>query len=257
MTKKERFNQRSTSSFSRDLGQARDPSKNPQTGNTRSAVEKRGGGGAGANLSKGAPTPSCKSPSRSGQETAPAFMRDDLVLVGEFGRSHGLKGEVRLKSHTGDPQAIADYKPLIGMNGKTYTLKHVRQAPGGAPDILIAVVDGVTTREASEALNRVQLYVERDKLPPPEEEDEFLLADLIGLTVQNEAGETIGTIVAVPNYGGGDLLEIAPVQKGATALLPFTKAFVPTVNIANKRVIAALPDDFFEVGQPEPGEDRS
>ncbi|SCY17023.1 16S rRNA processing protein RimM [Microvirga guangxiensis] len=183
--------------------------------------------------------------------------KNDLVLVGEFGRSHGLKGEVRLKSHTGDPQAIVGYKPLIATNGKTYTLKNVRQAPGGEPDILIALVDGVTTREASEALNRVQLHVERDKLPPPDDEDEFLLADLIGLTVQNEAGETIGTIVAVPNYGSGDLLEIAPAQKGSTALLPFTKAFVPVVDIAAKRVVAAVPDDFFEIAKPEPGEDRA
>ncbi|WP_457089193.1 ribosome maturation factor RimM [Microvirga sp. P5_D2] len=183
------------------------------------------------------------------------WFKDNLVLVGEFGRAHGLKGEVRLKSHTGDPQAIADYKPLIASNGKTYSLKTARTAPGGAPDMLIAIVDGVTTREASEALNRVQLYMDRDKLPPPDEEDEFLLADLIGLSVLNEAGEIIGTIVAVPNYGGGDLLEIAPALKGPTALLPFTRAFVPTVDIAGKRVIAALPDDFFEIGKPEPGED--
>lgn len=238
MTKKERFNQRSASS------------PRPPTGG-------RGrGGGASANGSKGALTP--PSPSREAEKTKPTpMLRDDLVLVGEFGRSHGLKGEVRLKSHTGDPQAIADYKPLIATNGKTYSLKTVRQAPGGAPDLLIAVVDGVTTREASEALNRVQLYVERDRLPPPDQEDEFLLADLIGLAVQNETGETIGTIVSVPNYGGGDLLEIAPAQKGSTALLPFTKAFVPMVDIAGKRVIAAVSDNFFEVGKPEPGEDRA
>jgi len=183
--------------------------------------------------------------------------RNDLVLVGEFGRAHGLKGEVRLKSHTGDPQAIAGYRPLVATNGKTYSLKSIRPAPGGAPDLLIAIVDGVTTREASEVLNRVQLYVERDRLPPPDEEDEFLLADLIGLSVQNETGETIGTIVDVPNYGGGDLLEIAPAQKGPTALLPFTKAFVPLVDIAGKRVVAVLPEDFFDIGAPEPGEDRA
>ena len=237
MTKKERFTQRSTSSFS--------------------GPEKGRGGGAGVSLSKGATTPSSKSPPRERQEAPPAFMRDDLVLVGEFGRAHGLKGEVRLKSHTGDPQAIADYEPLIATNGKTYTLKNVRPAPGGAPDLLIAIVDGVTTREASEALNRVQLYVERGKLPPPDEEDEFLLADLIGLSVHDEAGEVIGTIVGVPNYGGGDLLEIAPARKGPTALLPFTKAFVPVVDIVGKRVVVALPDDFFETGRPEPGEDRA
>ena len=175
-----------------------------------------------------------------------------LVLVGEFGRAHGLKGEVRLKSHTGDPQAIAGYKPLIASNGKTFSLKNVRPAPGGAPDLLIAIVDGVTTREASEALNRVQLYVERDKLPPPDEEDEFLLADLIGLSIQNEAGEIIGTVVDVPNYGGGDLLEIAPVPSGPTAFLPFTKAFVPSVDVTGKRIIAAPPDDLFEQAKPAP-----
>ena len=172
--------------------------------------------------------------------------------MGEFGRAHGLKGEVRLKSHTGDPQAIADYRPLIASNGKTYSFKSVRTAPGGAPDLLIAVVDGVTTREAAEALNRVQLHVERDKLPPPDEEDEFLLADLIGLSVHNEAGAIIGTVVAVPNYGGGDLLEIAPAQEGPTAFLPFTKAFVPSVDIAGKRIVAAPPDDLFEPAKPQP-----
>ncbi|WP_322098833.1 ribosome maturation factor RimM [Microvirga roseola] len=234
MAKKERFNQRSTSSFSRP--------------------EKGRGGEASANRPKNAPAPPPSSLKGDEGRTAPAG--DDLVLVGEFGRAHGLKGEVRLKSHTGDPQAIADYKPLQASDGRTYSLKSVRQAPGGAPDLLIAVVDGVTTREAAEALNRVQLHVERDRLPPPEE-DEFLLADLIGLAVQNEAGDELGAIVAVPNYGGGDLLEIAPVQKGPTALLPFTKAFVPLVDIAGKRVVAALPEDFFEPAKPEPGEDRA
>ena len=97
-----------------------------------------------------------------------------------------------------------------------------------------------------------ELYVARDKLPPPDEEDEFLLADLIGLSVQNEAGEIIGTVVDVPNYGGGDLLEIAPVPSGATAFLPFTKAFVPTVDVAGKRIIAAPPDDLFEQAKPAP-----
>ncbi|MBJ6126627.1 ribosome maturation factor RimM [Microvirga sp. BT325] len=191
------------------------------------------------------------SPAKGGGK-ALQFVRNDLVLVGEFGRAHGLKGEVRLKSHTGDPQAIADYRPLIASNGRTYSLKNARPAPGDAPDLLIAVVDGITTREAAEALNRVQLHVERDRLPPPDEEDEFLLADLIGLSVQTEAGEIIGTVVAVPNYGGGDLLEIAPAQKGPTALLPFTKAFVPVVDVAGKRIVAAPPDDLFEPAKPQP-----
>ncbi len=235
--KRERPNQRSTSSL-------------PPVGRGR------GGGASVKKSERGAHTPTSPSSPQGGGELS-LSQQGDLVLVGEFGRAHGLKGEVRLKSHTGDPEAIAGYRPLVATNGKTYSLKSVRPAPGGAPDLFIAVVDGVTTREASEALNRVQLYVEREKLPPPDEDDEFLLADLIGLSVQTEAGETIGTIVAVPNYGGGDLLEIAPAQKGPTALLPFTKAFVPIVDLAGRRVIAVLPDDFFEIGTPEPGEDRA
>ena len=210
------------------------------------------GGGASASSSKGALTPPPPTPPHKGEEGIPAPPRDNLVLVGEFGRPHGLKGEVRLKSHTGDPEAIAGYGPLIAAGGRTLSLKSVRRAPGGAPDLLIAVVDGIATREAAEALNRVQLYVERAKLPLPDEEDEFLLADLIGLMVQNEAGEVIGAVVAVPNYGGGDLIEIAPVSKGPTALLPFTKAFVPVVDLAGKRIVAAPPDDLFEPAKPQP-----
>ncbi|HZH50414.1 MAG TPA: ribosome maturation factor RimM [Microvirga sp.] len=188
--------------------------------------------------------------------TAPP--RDDLVLVGEFGRAHGLKGEVRLKSYTGDPLAIATYGSLTTADGRKVSVKkNARQAPGGAPDMLIVQVEGVTTREAAEALNRTELYLERDRLPPPDEEDEFLLADLIGLPVQDEAGTVVGTIVDVPNYGGGDLLEIAPAKGGATALLPFTKAFVPVVEIANKRIVAALPDDFFEPARARPDEDEA
>lgn len=175
-----------------------------------------------------------------------------MILLGEFGRAHGLKGEVRLKSYTGDPQDIGAYGPLTASNGKIYSLKSVRPAPGGAPDLLIAVVDGITTREGADALNRVTLHLHRDRLPPPKDEDEFLLADLIGLAVETQAGETLGTIVAVPNYGGGDLLEIAPAAKGPTALLPFTKAFVPVVDLAGKRVIAALPEDFFEPAKSRP-----
>ena len=174
------------------------------------------------------------------------------MLLGEFGRAHGLKGELRLKSFTGDPEAIASYGPLLAGPDRTLALKGVRPAPGGAPDLLIARVDGVTDREAAEALNGVRLYLPRDRLPTPDAEDEFLLADLIGLAVETASGEVIGTVVAVPNYGGGDLLEIAPIPNGPTALLPFTKAFVPHVDVAAKRIVAVPLNDFFEPARPEP-----
>jgi 16S rRNA processing protein RimM len=231
MTGKERSNQRSASPL---------------------PLAERGRGG-GATSSKDAPTP--PSPSLSRKEREGTTPRDDgLVLVGEFGRAHSLKGQVRLKSYTADPKAIAAYGPLIAAGGRKISLKkNVRQAPGGAPDILIVQVEGVTSREAAEALNRVRLHLERDKLPPPDEEDEFLLADLIGLPVENEAGQALGTIVDVPNYGGGDLLEITPLGRGATAFLPFTKAFVPVVDIGAGRIVVAPPEDLFEPAKSAPG----
>ncbi len=173
-------------------------------------------------------------------------------MLGEFGRAHGLKGEVRLKSATADPLAIAAYGPLRTSRGDTLTLTRVRSAPGAAPDILIAVVQGVTTRDAAEALNRVELLLDRDRLPPPEDEDEFRLADLVGLSVETPTGTPLGRVIAVPNYGGGDLLEIAPLGRGPTAFLPFTKAFVPLVDIAARRLVADAPNDLFAPARPYP-----
>ena len=169
---------------------------------------------------------------------------ENLILLGEFGRAHGLRGEVRLKSFTAEPAAIATYGPLAGDDGRRFVLTGVRPA-GGAPDMLVVRVEGVATREAAEALNRVRLHAPRDRLPPSEE-DEFFAADLVGLRVETVAGETLGTVVAVPDYGGGDLLEFAPAGGGRTALLPFTRAFVPTIDLPGRRVVVDPPEDLFE-----------
>jgi 16S rRNA processing protein RimM len=155
-----------------------------------------------------------------------------------------LRGEVRLKSFAADPAAIASYGPLRAEDGRTVTLAAVRPAGGGQPDMLIARVEGVASREAAEALNRLRLYAAREQLGATAA-DEFFAADLIGLRAESASGTILGTIVAVPDYGGGDLLEIAPAGGGPTALLPFTKAFVPAVDLAGGRVVIDPPDDLF------------
>lgn len=169
--------------------------------------------------------------------------RDELVLIGEFGRPQGLKGEVRLKSFTVDPLAIAAYGTLVTGDGRSLALAGVRPATGGTPDLLVARVEGVTTRTDAQALNRVHLYLRRDVLGATDE-DEYFAADLIGLIAEDSAGQRLGKIVSVPNYGGGDLLEIAPTGGGRTALLPFVKAFVPVVDPAAGRVVVDAPDLF-------------
>ena len=185
----------------------------------------------------------------------PAAIDPDLVLMGEFGRAHGLNGEVRLKSYTADPQAIAGYGPLMTADGRALTLAEIRPAAGSAPDMLIARVQGVSGRTAAEALNRLAVYVPRARLGTPEDNDEFFTTDLIGATAVDAAGTVVATVVAVPNYGGGDLLELRPAAGGATALLPFTKAFVPDLDVPGRRITVDLPEDFFEAPGPKPADD--
>lgn len=172
--------------------------------------------------------------------------------MGEFGRAHGLNGEIRLKSYTGDPQAIAGYGALIGADGRRIELTDVRPAGGGAPDILVVRVKGVADRTGAEGLNRLALYLPRERLGTTTDVDEFFTADLVGLSVIDPQGTVLGTVADVPNYGGGDLLEIKPALGGPTALLPFTKTFVPDLDIANGRIVIDPPEDLFAPAGPRP-----
>ena len=166
----------------------------------------------------------------------------NLVLLGEFGRPHGLKGVIRLKSYTEDPLAIGRYGVLSGEDGRSFVVAHLRRAAGDQPDLLVARLDGVATREAAEALNRTRLFVPRERLGQPEDEDEFFLADLVGLEVRDPSGAALGRVVGVPDFGSGQLLEIAPAS-GPTVLVPFTKAFVPRIDLASRHVVVVPPVD--------------
>ncbi|HSP23915.1 MAG TPA: ribosome maturation factor RimM [Saliniramus sp.] len=210
-------------------------------------------GGHKSEQKSGRPDRTGRAAPSSGPRDAPARLPANAVALGEFGRAHGLRGEVRLKSFTGDPLAIADYDPLFDDRGKPLRITALRPAPGPAHDMLIASIAGVTDRTPAEALNRRQIYTTRAAISATSEsEDEYLLADLIGMSVETTSGEALGRIVAVPDFGAGDLLEIEPLSRGPTALLPFTKAFVPTVDIAGRRVVVDAPDDLFAPASPEP-----
>ncbi len=166
-------------------------------------------------------------------------MPQDLVLVGIFGAAHGVRGEVRLKSYTGDPLAIADYPRLTDESGKT-KFKIVSARPI-KDDILVVRVDGVADRTAAEKLTNTSIYMPRADLPPADE-DEFYHADLLGLRAETREGALIGTIANVLNFGAGDILDVRP-EIGDNLLLPFTKKVVPIVEIANKRVIVDMPEE--------------
>ncbi len=174
------------------------------------------------------------------------------ILVGVFGAAHGIRGEVRLKSYTADPAAIATYGVLSDAAGaQTFLLESLR--PTGK-DMFVARVKGITDRDAAEALNGTELYVPRNLLPDPEDE-EFYHADLIGLRVENERREILGSVVAVHNFGAGDILEIAPASPAedrTTAIIAFTRALVPVVDVAGGKIVVAN-DPFAPT--PESGSD--
>jgi 16S rRNA processing protein RimM len=167
------------------------------------------------------------------------------VCVARIGAAHGVRGAVKLWTFTEDPFAVTRYGPLATKDGaRAFEVAHAREGKGH----LVAMLKGVTTRNEAERLNGIELYVAREKLPATDD-DEYYHADLIGLAAINTAGQPLGKIVAIHNFGAGDIIEIAP-PKGATILLPFSNAVVPTVDIAGGRVVIELPAEIEGDGPP-------
>ncbi len=160
-----------------------------------------------------------------------------FVVLGVIGAPHGVKGEVRVKSSTADPLSIGDYGPVTLPDGRRLKVKSVR--PGG--EVVIVKLEGVNDRDAAEALKFQTLSVARDRLPPPDDEDDFYHADLIGLRCETAEGALVGTVAAVHDFGAGDILDIKP-PKGQNLTLGFTKANVPVVDIVGGRLVVVLPD---------------
>jgi 16S rRNA processing protein RimM len=160
------------------------------------------------------------------------------ICVARIGAAHGVRGAVKLWTFTEDPLAVRHYGPLSTKDGmRQFEVTHVREAK----DHLVATLKGVATREDAERLNGIELYIAREKLPATDD-DEYYHADLIGLAAVNAANEPVGRVVAIHNFGAGDIIEIAPAH-GPTMLLPFTNAVVPTVDLANERVVIELPEE--------------
>jgi len=153
------------------------------------------------------------------------------ILVGEIGRPHGVRGLVRLRSFTADPAAIAGYGPLTDETG-TRQFRLTLKADG------LAQIEGVADRDAAARLTGTRLYVERDRLPPPEDPEEFYLADLIGLAAETVSGLGLGRVRAVEDHGAGPFLMLeGPPER----LVPFTRVVVPVVDIAAGRIVVDPP----------------
>ncbi len=162
----------------------------------------------------------------------------DRIRVARIGAAHGIRGEVKLWSFTEDPLAVANYGPLETEDGaRRFEIEAARPAK----DFLVARIAGVSDRDAAEKLRNTDLFVPRDRLPPIEEDDTFYHADLVGLSAVNEDGSALGTVIAIHNFGAGDLIEIAPTAGGEPLLLPFNETTVPTIDLKAGRMVVVPP----------------
>jgi 16S rRNA processing protein RimM len=162
-------------------------------------------------------------------------MGDRLILMGTVGRPHGVRGLVKVNAFTEDPDALAAY-PLTDKTGRKFSLEWVMDGVAQLSEISADGARKITDRNEAERLVNTELFVPRSALPAAED-DEFYLADLIGLAVRDAAGGSLGTIAAVHDYGGGTSLEIAP----GGLLVPFTRAVVPEVNVLAGHVVVVPP----------------
>lgn len=170
------------------------------------------------------------------------------LLMGRIGAAHGIKGEVRITSFTEEPLALKDYGPLsTDKPGLVVEIESAR----ATTNVLVARLKGVTDRNAAEKLNGVELYVDRDRLPPTGDDDDFYHADLIGLEARLSDGTVLGTVTAIPNYGASDLVEVRDDRTGDTFLYPFTKKVVPEVRLADGYIVIDVPLDA-DPGEEEP-----
>lgn len=173
---------------------------------------------------------------------------EPLIVVGAIIGAHGVRGDVRIKSFTADPQACFDYGPLLDAKGGVL-IDAVTIRPG--KDHFIVTPKVTRQKEDWDAMKRTLLHVPRSALPPSDE-DEYYVSDLIGLSVYGGGDTAIGKVKAVQNYGGDDLLEIDPAGGGKSVLVPFTLLDVPTVDMAARRIVVADFDGWADESKPAP-----
>jgi 16S rRNA processing protein RimM len=179
---------------------------------------------------------------------------ENPILMATIGAAQGLRGEVRVRPFTADPLALGDYGNLHSEDGRTFEILELREAK----NVVIVRFRGINDRNAAEALNGLELFIERDNLPDEElDDDEFYYADLEGLEAVDADGNSYGQVSGVFDFGAGDLLELKGAGRRPT-LIPFSEAAVLEIDLEAGRIVvdplaAGLIDPpGEETGEPEP-----
>ena len=163
------------------------------------------------------------------------------ICIAQIGAAHGVRGEVRVKLFSDDPEALTHYGVLSNADGsRRFQIESSRLSK----NVYVCRIKDLKDRNEAESLNGVKLYIDRDQLPELDEE-EFYHSDLIGLDARLEDGTVLGSIIGIPDFGAGDLLDIAP-KKGKGFYLPFTLAVVPHVDVAGGYVTVVPPEGWLD-----------
>jgi 16S rRNA processing protein RimM len=162
---------------------------------------------------------------------------DRRILLGVIGRPHGVRGLVHVQSYTADPRDLAGYGPLYDDRGGRWTLAWRSE---GVAELRDAQGHALPDRTAAEKLTNTRLYIDRDRLPEPDQ-DEFYLSDLVGLQAIDPDGMPVGTVATVHDYGAGASIEIT--RAGPPLIVPFTRACVPTIDLAHGSIVVVAPDE--------------
>lgn len=160
------------------------------------------------------------------------------VLLGVVIGAQGLRGEVKVKTFTASPEKLGAYGPLRDKQGREFRVASVR----AGKDSAIVSLEGISDRNAAESLKGTELFVARAALPKTDAH-EFYHADLVGLRAEDSEGRVLGTVSAIHNFGAGDVIEIARDDGGGTVLLPFTREFAPLIDLAQGRIVIAVPEE--------------
>ncbi|MEQ8746152.1 ribosome maturation factor RimM [Pyruvatibacter sp.] len=181
----------------------------------------------------------------------------DVLLCAVAG-AHGVRGDVKIKTFTGDPAAVADYGQVHTEDGRRFTLTVKQPVKGG----MVAKLDGVTDRDQAQALKGTRLYVPRSALgeaePDEDGEEAYFHADLVGCVLVDEHNKEIGRVTAVHDFGAGDLLDVLrsdEVGAGKSLLVPFTRAVCPEVDIAARRIVCVPPVGLLDDAESEAPDD--
>lgn len=154
------------------------------------------------------------------------------ICVGVITSVNGVKGYVKIRSFTDNPQDLANFKKLFDESNKEYQINIITLKK----DYIIAGIEGVASRNDAEKLRNTRLYIKRSELPSAGS-NEFYHADLMGLDAKLKNGTNFGVVKGVVNFGAGDILEIYDLNSEKTIYYPFTKQFVPEINLEKRHIL--------------------